>query len=113
MSKLRFTLLFMALAYVSAIADEKTTVGEVTFECKVTGSSQDGFDLNVTNHSSTAKKCKASCTFTDKDGHTTKAYEYENRVRANSEYNFYGQAGLPGAPLRNPQAAASCEDASN
>ena len=69
----------------------------MTFECKVTGSAKDEFNLNVTNPGP-AKKCKASCTFTDKDGHTTKSYEYENLVRANSDYhNFYGLAGLPGA----------------
>lgn len=102
-------LALIILAYVPARADEKKTVGEMTFECKVTGSAKDGFDLNVTNRGA-AKKCKASCTFTDKDGHTTKAYEYENKVRENaSYYNFYGLAGLPGAPLSNPQVAASCE----
>jgi hypothetical protein len=112
MSMVRLTLLFLlALTVVPAIADDKVTAGDVTFECKITGSDKDGFDIIATNGGKTDKKCKASCTLTKKDG-STQTWKYEKTVRggdAPSIQNFYGEGGISGAPLSNPEVTASCE----
>ena len=109
MAMVRLTLLFVALAYVPAIADQKT-VGDITFKCEVSGGAKDGFDISVTNRGK-AKTCTVYCEFTDKDGHTTKSDKYTNLVRANDSYPGFdsSQKAMPGAPLSNPKVNATCE----
>ena len=67
---MRLTPLFLlVLAAVPVVADDSTvTVGDVKFECKVSGSDKDGFDIIATNTGQADKKCKASCTLTKNDG---------------------------------------------
>ena len=96
MSMVRLTLLFLlvlllALAVVPAIAGESVTVGDVTFECKITGSANDGFSILATNSGKTDKKCKASCTLTKKDGKSKQTWEHEHPVS--------GFTGEPGTNL--------------
>jgi hypothetical protein len=121
MSMVRLTLLFLlvlllALAVVPAIAGEKVTVGDVTFECKITGSANDGFSILATNPGKTDKKCKASCTLTKNDG-KPQTWENENTVSGFTGepgdkpriQMFYGKGDISGAPLSNPEVKASCE----
>jgi|GEM_PF-6350585 len=109
MSRMRLTLLFLlvlglTLAVVPAMAEE------VTFTCVVTGSDNDGFDILATNNGPNDKKCKATCTVTKKDG-SKQSWEYSGTVRAvNAKQNFGGEAGVPGAPLKDPKITSqSCE----
>jgi hypothetical protein len=122
MSMVRLTLLFLlvlllALAVVPAIAGESVTVGDVTFECKITGSANDGFSILATNSGKTDKKCKASCTLTKKDGKSKQTWEHEHPVSGFTGepgdkpriQMFYGEGDISGAPLSNPEVTASCE----
>lgn len=111
----RLALLFLlillsTLAVVPAIADEKATVGEVTFECIIMGSDKDGFSLHATNHGKTDKKCTASCTLTKKDG-STETCQGESTVYGDSPVMRYicGKSSVKGPPLSNPEVKASCE----
>lgn len=102
--------LLLALAVVPAIADEKVTVNDVTFECIIQGSDKDGFTLSATNSGKTDKKCTASCTLTKKDG-STETCKGERTVYGDSPVTRYvcGKSGVMGSPLRNPEVKASCE----
>ena len=84
----------------------------VTFTCTITGSHHDGFDLVAINPGPQQKKCSATCTVTRSDG-TTQSWSYSRTVRSGTPKNgfwFAGEAGLKGAPLRNPTVSkSSCE----
>jgi hypothetical protein len=108
LTPLSLLVLLLALAVVPVKADEKVTVGDVTFECKIDGSSKDNYDILATNRGKTEKKCKASCTLTKKDGSPYAGKEYEHTVLVTSAIqNFYSES-VPGAELSNPQVKASC-----
>ena len=101
MSMVRLTLLFLlvlllALAVVPAITGESVTVGDVTFELKMTGSANDGFSiLSATNSGNLDKKWKASCTLMKKDGKSK-----QTRARGH-QHPVSGFTGEPGdKPLR-------------
>ena len=112
----------MAIAYVAtllalistpALCGSSTTVKGVTFTCEVTGSDKDGYDLNTTYDGDKELTCTASCQLTMKDGAKTapnpkRGSAYRTAVRK-GKHNFYGEAGLPGKPLSNPDVTASCE----
>ena len=109
LTPLSLLVLLLALAVIPAIADEKKKdVGEVTFVCKTTGNDNDGYNLIATNNGTTDKECKASCTLTKKGGGKTSGDEKTKLVRAGKTENVYGEAGISGAPLSDPQIDASC-----
>jgi hypothetical protein len=96
-----------------ALSAATKTVSGVTFECKVTGSDKDGYDLTTTYNGDKEVKCTASCQFTMSDGKKTaenpkRGSAYTTTVRKGI-HSFYGEAGLPGKPLTNPNVTASCE----
>jgi hypothetical protein len=93
------------------LTDNKVTVGDVTFACEITGSDKDGFNIIATK-GKTDKKCRASCTLTKKDGSTKTWESPERTVRggdAPATQWFYGEGGISGAPLSNPEVKATCE----
>jgi hypothetical protein len=85
---------------------------QVTFTCVITGSGADGFDIQATNPGPGRKKCSATCTVTRSDG-STHSWSYSGTVNAGppaQRHWFGGEAGVKGAPLRNPMISkASCE----
>jgi hypothetical protein len=98
-----------------ALSSSTKTVNKVTFECMVTGSDKDGFDLTAQNDGDSEMDCSASCQLTTNDKKTkTKDYKYPNSgtktVRKMSGHqSFGGEAGLSGKPLTDPNVTyASC-----
>jgi len=85
---------------------------QVTFTCVITGSGNDGFDLVATNPGPERKKCSATCTVTRNDG-STQSWSYSGPVRAGAASQrqwFGGEAGIKGAPLKNPTVSKSSCD---
>ena len=102
-----------AYAVAFLLATALTGCGQqVTFTCVITGSGNDGFDIVATNSGSERKKCSATCTVTRNDG-STQSWSYSGTVRAGApsqRHWFGGEAGIKGAPLRNPTISkSSCE----
>ena len=85
---------------------------QVTFACRITGSGDSGFDIYATNPGPDRKQCSATCTVTRSDG-TTRSWSYTATVNVGTQTQriwFGGEAGVPGAPLRNPTISkASCD----
>ena len=110
----------MKIGYVAALAlliatpalsAAKRTESGVTFQCVVTGSDKDGFDLTAEYDGKSDKSCSASCQLTTNDGKKTKEYSYSERAlsKRSGKQNLGGEAGLPGKPLSNPDVTkASC-----
>jgi hypothetical protein len=100
----------MLTLVVQAMADQKVTAGDVTFEVQITGSDKDGFDILATNSGKTDRSCQASLTLTKKDG-TKQTWKYRHSVRGDYSANqsFYSEAGISGAPLSDPELTAGCE----
>jgi hypothetical protein len=103
------------LAYATAflLATALPACGQqVTFTCAITGSGADGFDIVAVNSGPDRKQCRATCTVTKNDG-STQSWSYSGVVRAgapNQRQWFAGEAGLKGAPLKDPTISTStCE----
>lgn len=92
--------LLPALLAASALA-----AADVEFTCTLSGSGDRGFDIYAKNPGPDAKKCSATCTVTKQDG-STKSWSYTSTVSGktpNQRIWFGGEAGVAGAPLRNPK----------
>ena len=104
--KIRYAVALLLLVSSPALADATKTVGEVTFECKLTGSGDSGFD--ITTDTKVAKTCTASCKLTKKNG-TTQEWKYEKRKVNTGKTWFGGESSVSGSPLSKPDlTSASC-----
>ena len=110
--KIGFAAALLVLVATPALSAATKTVGKVTFECLVTGSDKDGFDLNAINGGDSVMDCTAACQLTQGDSKKTKEFSYTKTVRkVGGRQAFYGEAGLPGKPLTNPNVTkATCTE---
>jgi hypothetical protein len=107
----------VALAVLPAIASDKATVGDVTFQCELTGGDHDGYKLSAENRGTTDKRCKATCVLKRESGGTETGESILETVRAGLGKNLVTKAGFTYPDdkkkpdkLSNPQiTASSCE----
>jgi hypothetical protein len=112
--KLGYALILVLFA-TPALSESTKSANDVTFECVVTGSDKDGFDLTAEYDGKDVKQCTASCQLTTGDDRKTKEYTYpDNGTKKLSQRSgkqwLGGEAGLSGKPLSNPDVTkASCD----
>jgi hypothetical protein len=108
--KIEYAAALLMLFTTPAFSDSKTNNG-VVVECKLGGSGDSGFDITGDNQQGSAdRSCKAACRVTKADKSTMeKSYE-EKTVRKGFKAWLGGEAGVSGAPLRDPTlTSASCK----
>lgn len=91
-------------------ADDSQAASAPQFTQKITGSSEDGFDILVSYPESEPMKCSVSVKVTMFDG-STKSYNYDGTVRntGNGWAWFGGEGGLKPAPIKNVEITSkSC-----
>jgi hypothetical protein len=104
--KIRYTVVLLLLTASPALAAATKTVGDVSFECKLTGSGDSGFD--ITTETKVAKTCSAACKLTKKDGRTQQ-WTYQKRKVNTGKTWFGGESSVSGSPLSKPDlTSASC-----
>jgi hypothetical protein len=104
--KIRYAVSLFLLTASPALAAATKSVGDVAFECKLTGSGDSGFDIST--DTKVAKTCSASCKLTKKDG-STQEWKYEKRKVNTGKTWFGGESSVSGSPLSKPDLTnASC-----
>ena len=108
--KFEYAAIMLLLFTTPAFPDSKTDNG-VEVECKLTGSGDSGFDITGDNKQGSAdRSCKASCRVTKADKSTMEKSYDSKTVRKGFKAWLGGEAGVSGAPLKNPTVtSASCK----
>jgi hypothetical protein len=108
--RMQYAAVLLMLFTTPAFSDSRTDNG-VVVECKLTGSGDSGFDITGDNKQGSAdRSCKASCRVTKADKSTMEKSYQETTVHKGFKVWLGGEAGVSGAPLRDPTVtSASCK----